>query len=250
MIFATALLVPAVGVSATRYVDGTASADTIRLGQVWVSADSSYHWYSCINGTWIDEGSWSSSDVVLVYAYGGDDIIEMQTATGYYSCGGTSKYLHVVDRGGCPSLIRTYLSTGADEFYGSNCGDEAYGGAGDDYLDGWVGSDVILGEAGNDVILGYSGQDWLEGGDNDDTIDGEGDADVVDGQGGSRDILYGGDGNDCVRDQADGYTTCDCGNGAADMEECTGATSNCEYAGCLSLRFRDDGTLESSPCQR
>jgi Ca2+-binding RTX toxin-like protein len=242
------VLLPASARGTTQYVYGTGGADTIRIGQVWVSGESAYHWYSCINGSWTDEGVWSSTDYLYIYTYGGADVIEMQTASGNYSCGGTSKYLYVVDRGGCPSLIRAFLGAGNDEFYGSNCGDQVWGSTENDYIDGWVGNDILYGEDGDDTIYGYSGLEEAFGGAGNDWIDGEGDEDVVDGGPGSGDTLYGGDQNDCVRDDTDGYITCDCGNGAADMEECSGSTTNCEYTGCLYFRTGPDGTLDAVPC--
>lgn len=87
---------------------------------------------------------------------------------------------------------------GDDELRGGRGKDELNGGVGNDKLIGGVGRDRLDGGLGDDRVLGGSGNDTLDGGTGDDTLFGGAGPDVF--------VYRKGDGNDIVRDFADGDT--------------------------------------------
>jgi len=103
------------------------------------------------------------------------------------------------------------LTTGNDNFTGTDAIDEVDGLAGDDTIRGQGGNDNLFGNVGNDVISGDAGNDKVDGGDGNDTLDGgTGDDKVLGGKG--DDLMAGGAGNDTLNGN-DGIDVLDGGIG-------------------------------------
>ncbi|MCA9135160.1 MAG: hypothetical protein KDB00_00335 [Planctomycetales bacterium] len=119
----------------------------------------------------------------LIFAYGGDDII---------------------DAGADSDLV--YGGSGNDLILTGDGRNVSYGGNGDDTIIGGEGIDIIVGNAGNDVLDGGNGKSRIYGGDGDDFILGGDIKDILHGNAGDdqirgfggNDVVYGGDGNDRI----------------------------------------------------
>ncbi|MCC3861254.1 calcium-binding protein [Pseudemcibacter aquimaris] len=105
------------------------------------------------------EQEYTGRDLV-VFSYGGDDIID------------TGSGDDIIYGGGGDDLIHGHH--GFDDIYGESGFDDIYGGSGDDHLDGGSGNDWIYGGSGDDDLYGGSGNDLMSGGLDIDYLYGEG----------------------------------------------------------------------------
>lgn len=96
-----------------------------------------------------DYYSYTGSEQLYAYGYGGNDTIWGNTNNDYIDGGDGNDYL-----------------------YGWSGNDTLWGWNGNDYLDGGTGNDYLGGESGNDTLLGGSGNDYLSGGIGDDRLTG------------------------------------------------------------------------------
>ena len=220
-------------VASTINIYGTNSDDTIVVGKYQFMART--YWGICVNNTWSTQ-AFDVSDDVYIYDYdisSTADTVLLLVSDGYQTCGGTSRYIYAFSYNGCPASVNVDLDDGPNYFYGSSCTDIVTSGDEADYIYGRDGNDSLSGGSGNDEIYGGAGADYIAGEGDNDYLDGGTGDDTIDGGAGSSDQLYGSLGNDCLMDTA--QTTCDCGDGTSDAEECAGSGTNCEFSSCFSL---------------
>jgi Ca2+-binding RTX toxin-like protein len=97
-----------------------------------------------------------------IYGFGGDDTIDMGTATRSVELFGGEGSDDLI---GGSSHDRLEGGNGDDTLQGGNGNDSLHGGAGNDTLDGGNGNDTLFGGGGSDMLIGGAGNDvFLIGG--------------------------------------------------------------------------------------
>lgn len=193
-------------------VQGTEGDDTITLrylpgtGQVLVTIPEA--------GGYSELFTVDASANVYVWAYDGDDVVNLQTSRFSFTTflwGGAGDDTILGGRGadtlygaGGADTIDGYYGddvidggAGNDHLYGYHGNDTLYGGAGNDSVNGQQHDDYLEGNAGNDYLAGLNGADYLLGGSGADRLAGGIDDDLLRG-GAGNDTLYGQEGNDIL----------------------------------------------------
>ncbi len=155
--------------------------------------------------------SYTGSEQLFAYGYGGSDTIWGNTNNDYIDGGDGNDYL-----------------------YGQSGNDILWGWNGNDYLDGGTGNDTLWGESGNDTLLGGLGNDYLSGGNGNDLLTGSTSRSFNSNE---YDTLVGGAGDDIFV----------LGESAGNYYQGSGYALIVEYVGILDrIQIKNTGSLRLS----
>jgi hypothetical protein len=171
--------VPDVCPAGSNYIEGTASAETLR----------------------------GTNGPDCIFGLGGDDTIRGRGGDDYICAGAGADF---VDGGADQDQI--FGEGGADALRGGTGDDSIFGNDGNDDLLGNAGNDTLNGGDGDDLIDGGAGSDNLSGENGDDTLNGSGGNDSLSGGAGTDNLDGGGGTNTCVEEvpgTSERLTNCD-----------------------------------------
>lgn len=135
-----------------------------------------------------DPGQPRVADIEVIHAGGGDDVIDLSSATHSYGD------------------VTVYGEDGDDVLWTNSGDDTIYGGNGDDNIIGGLGNDVLNGGAGVDIIKGLEDNDILNGGEDSDKLFGGSGNDTINAGTGEHDVVVLGAGEDTLVIDADSLT--------------------------------------------